>query len=115
MSAIRAAVLLLCLAAVAGCSCEIETARVPDGSVNIPYSARLAESSPCGDGVWALVSGTMPPGVSLFSDGRLNGIPNTAGTFSFTAAFQEGGVTGSAGRTAERSFTILIRPEGSIG
>ena len=109
MSRARAALLLLCLAGVSGCTCEIETVRLPDGGVNIPYLARLEESSACGNGVWALASGTMPPGVSLFADGRVSGTPNTAGTFSFTVAFQEGGVADSPGRTADKSFTIAVR------
>lgn len=110
MSAARWALVLLCLLGVSGCSCEIETPGLPDGSVNVPYSVRLQESSPCGDGIWALASGAMPPGISLFADGRLSGTPNTDGTFAFTATFQEGGVTGSPGRTVEKSFTIVIRP-----
>jgi hypothetical protein len=109
MSGARAAVLLLCVAGVPGCSCEIETSHLPDGAVNMAYSARLETSSPCGDGVWALASGTMPPGINLFSDGRVAGTPNTAGTFSFTATYQEGGVTGSPGRTTDKGFTIVIR------
>ena len=110
-----AAVLFLCVVAAAGCSCEIETVGLPNGVVNVAYSAQLQESSACGSGVWALASGTMPPGVSVFADGRVSGTPNTAGTFSFTVAFQEGGVVDSPGRTVDKSFTILIRPEGSIG
>jgi hypothetical protein len=109
MHAARSALLLLCLAGAAGCSCEIETLRLPDGSVNIPYSARLEESSACGNGVWALASGTMPPGVSLFADGRLSGTPTTPGTFSFTVIFQEGGVADSPGRTPDKGFTIAVR------
>jgi large repetitive protein len=109
MSGARWAVLLVSMLGVTGCTCEIETARLPEGAVNLPYLARLEESSACGNGVWALASGTMPPGVSLFADGRMSGTPNTAGTFSFTVAFQEGGVANSPGRTAEKSFTIAVR------
>jgi len=109
MSGVRWALLLVCLAGVSGCTCEIETVRLPDGAVSMPYLARLEESSACGNGVWALASGTMPPGVSLFADGRLSGTPITGGTFSFTVAFQEGGVSNSPGRTADKSFTIAVR------
>ena len=109
MSRVPAAILFLGVVAVAGCSCEIETISLPDGAVTIPYLARLEESSACGNGVWALAAGTMPPGVSLFSDGRVSGTPLTAGTFSFVVTFQEGGVTDSPGRTTDKSFTITVR------
>ena len=109
MSRARSALLSLCLVAVSGCTCEMETVSLPDGTVDRAYSARLEMSSPCGDGVFALAAGTMPPGVSLFSDGRLSGTPNTAGTFAFIVTFQEGGVVDSPGRTSDKSFTIVIR------
>ena len=92
-----------------GLPCEDAADSNDDGAVNIAYSAQLQESSACGNGVWALAAGTMPPGVNLFADGRLSGTPNTAGTFSFVVVFQEGGVSDSPGRTTDKSFTIAVR------
>jgi len=105
----RPVLLLLCVLGVWGCECKIKTDRLPDGAVNQPYSATLETGTWCGDGIWALVSGTLPPGVNLFSDGRLSGTPNTAGTFTFTVTFQEGTVLGAGGTMMEKRFTVLIQ------
>jgi Putative Ig domain len=103
------ALLLLCLVGVWGCECKITTDRLPDGAVNQPYSATLEKGTWCGDGIWALTSGTLPPGINLFSDGRLSGTPIAGGTFSFSVTFQEGNVLGGGGAVIDKSFALLIQ------
>jgi len=105
----RPALLLLCVLGVWGCECKIKTDRLPDGTVNQPYSATLETGTWCEGGIWALASGTLPPGVNLFSDGRLSGTPIAAGTFTFTVTFNEGNFVGAGGGAMDKRFTILIQ------
>ena len=80
---VAAAALLLLL--VAGC-CDLAilTDSLPDGVVGQPYSFQL--EGDCGDRKWSLVSGTLPPGISLDQNGRLRGTPTLEGTYVFTIA-----------------------------
>ena len=56
------------------------------------------------DYTWSLVSGELPPGLTLSeSPGRITGTPTTAGTFTFTVR-----VTDGRGATADRTFSITI-------
>jgi hypothetical protein len=53
---------------------------------------------------WSLVSGQIPPGLSLSeSPGRITGTPTEAGTFTFTVR-----VTDDRGTFAERTFSITV-------
>ena len=78
----------------------IITSSLPSGVVNYPYSADLVAS---GDNVvWRKVSGDLPDGLALSSDGKISGTPTTAGTFAFTAE-ASGDIY-----TASRDFSIII-------
>ena len=60
----------------------IITAALPDGRVGIAYDFKIEVE---GDGdEFLVVDGTLPPGISLSDDGRLSGVPSTAGMFFFT-------------------------------
>ena len=104
------ALMFSCLLGVAGCDCDIKTDGLPDGTVNQAYSTTLEPGTWCADGIWSLSSGTLPPGISLFNDGRLSGTPIAAGSFTLTVMFTEGDfVGGGGGSTKDRSYTIVIR------
>jgi hypothetical protein len=82
----RALSILLAIAtalATATCSGDLRvtTSSLPDGTVGMAYSAQLM-----GEDVdrWALLSGNLPPGVSLNPDGDIRGTPALAGVFPFT-------------------------------
>ncbi|HSE38163.1 MAG TPA: Ig domain-containing protein, partial [Blastocatellia bacterium] len=54
---------------------------------------------------FSILSGSLPPGVTLNSNsGLISGTPTVVGTFSFTVK-----VTDQAGTTATRFYKILIR------
>ena len=56
------------------------------------------------DYTWALVSGLLPPGLTLDdSPGRITGTPTASGTFTFTVR-----VTDERDATAERTFSITV-------
>jgi hypothetical protein len=55
---------------------------------------------------WALAGGTLPAGVTLFSNGQLFGTPTATGTSIFTVK-----VTDANGQTATQAFSLTITPQ----
>ena len=62
----------------------ITTTTLPSGTVGIPYSPpALAATGGSGALNWSLVSGNLPPGLSLSAQGLITGTPTQAGPFTF--------------------------------
>jgi hypothetical protein len=80
----------------------VTTASTPAAVVGAGYSVAF-QASGGGSQSWSLASGTLPPGLSLASNGVVAGTPTAAGTWGFTAR-----VAGD-GRSAERAFSIVVR------
>ena len=55
---------------------------------------------------WSLAGGTLPPGLTLFSNGQLFGTPTATGTFAFTVK-----VTDANGQAATQAFSLTISPQ----
>jgi hypothetical protein len=55
---------------------------------------------------WTLANGTLPPGVTLFSNGQIFGTPTATGTFAFTVK-----VTDANGQTATQAFSLTVAPQ----
>ncbi|MPV86113.1 Ig domain-containing protein [Ostreibacterium oceani] len=87
-------------------SFEITTAaNLPNGTVSTAYSETLAVSGGTASS-FALLSGSLPPGLSLdTATGVISGNPTTAGTYTFEVQ-----ATSTASETASRTFTIVINP-----
>jgi hypothetical protein len=90
---------------IAAAGLTVTTGSLPDGTVNVAYSASLAASGGSGKYSWT-VSG-LPGGVSATPAGAISGTPTTAGTFSVSATVTDTGVL-TAVVTASKSFTIRI-------
>ncbi len=87
----------------------IITNSVPDGTVGTAYSTVITASGGCTPYNWAIVSGSLPAGVSGTVSSSttaldLNGSPSSAGTYSFTVS-----ATGCGRRVAKASYTIVIQ------
>ncbi len=54
---------------------------------------------------WTVLSGALPPGLTLYTDGELSGRPTSAGTYSFTLQ-----VTDGYGATDQRAFELAVQP-----
>jgi hypothetical protein len=78
---------------------------LPSGMIGTPYSQKFLASGGTPPYRWSLKSGLLPQGLTLSSDGTLNGTPTTAGSFSFMI-----GVTDSSilQQTIDRPFTLAI-------
>ncbi|MDR2139474.1 MAG: putative Ig domain-containing protein [Tannerella sp.] len=67
----------------------ITTATLPNGMTGLAYDETLtATGTPAP--VWELVSGTIPPGLTLEPGGQLHGTPSAAGTYAFTLSATNG-------------------------
>jgi hypothetical protein len=92
----------------------------PPGTVGAPYSLRFVEreGSGCGPGrqTFHHDSGLLPAGLTLASDGTLNGTPLQVGRFQFYVQMREpqNDPANCAGKRTEKQFTLRIRTPPSI-
>ncbi len=56
---------------------------------------------------WTLLSGTLPPGLTLSPSGVLSGTPNTIGVYTFLVQVAD---ASNSGNTAARDFTLTVTP-----
>jgi uncharacterized protein (TIGR03118 family) len=100
--------------AVTSTTVAITTAsKLPSGNIGTAYSQALEPTggtAPYSN--WRILSGTLPPGMSLNeTTGVLAGTPNTiGGTFSVTVGF-----TDNAGTAGTGSFQVVIQPPSASG
>jgi hypothetical protein len=62
----------------------ITTQSLPAATVGVPYNATLTAAGGIPPYTWTIISGALPPGLSLSSAGVISGTPTSAGTFNFT-------------------------------
>jgi pyroglutamyl-peptidase len=62
---------------------EITTDDLPDGRVQLPYSAELDAIQTVGEVVWELSLGDLPPGLTLGETGVIDGTPELSGQYEF--------------------------------
>ncbi|MEO7654050.1 MAG: putative Ig domain-containing protein, partial [Bryobacteraceae bacterium] len=82
---------------------------LPNGTVGTPYSASFSASGGTSPYTWALVTGSLPTGLSFSPAGAITGTPTGTGTF--TASIQ---VNDSAQRTAAQTVTITVQPASAV-
>jgi len=82
----------------------VATSALPGGAVGVAYNQTLVASGGTPPYVWMLVSGAVPPGLSLgASTGSLAGVPTTLGSYTFTVQVRD-----AASATAMREFLLNI-------
>ena len=86
---------------------SVGTSSLPDATVGAAYSQTLAASGGVGPYTWAIVSGSLPAGLSLGANGAITGTPTAVGSSTFRVR-----VTDSASQTATADLTINVRPPG---
>lgn len=84
---------------------QITTTSLPIGEVNAAYSAGLTATGGPAPFTWSLLSGTLPPGMTLNSSGSITGTPTSAGIFNFTVQASD---AGSPPATATGSFSMAV-------
>ena len=83
-------------------SISIATSSLPQGSVGSLYQSGLSVSGGTPPYKWT-ATGSVPPGLTVFSSGAIQGVPTTAGSYSFVLS-----VTDANGLTASKSFAVTI-------
>ncbi len=102
-------------------SLDITTTTLPAATVGTSYSQQLEAEGGTAPYSWAVVTGTLPAGLSLNSSGVLSGTPTSAGSPTFTVR-----VTDAASRTDTQALTLTVNaslghqhhrrcPEGTVG
>ncbi len=86
-----------------GTGLSVTTASVPDGVVDAPYTVTFAAAGGAAPYSWSVLSGTLPPGLTLSTAGVLGGTPTRAGLYSFTI-----GVTDARQGSANRTFSLTV-------
>lgn len=74
---------------------------LPPATVAVSYSKQLLAAGGTAPYTWQLVSGALPPGLTLASTGIITGTPTTAGTASFSVTLRD-----SAGALQTISYRI---------
>ena len=89
-------------------SLTVTTTSLPNGQVQVSYSATLAASGGTTPYSWSVTSGALPGGLTLIaSTGAISGTPTAAGTFSFTIQVRD---SASSPQTASKSLSITAMP-----
>jgi uncharacterized protein YegL len=99
-------------------SCEFRSDRVftflpavlPDGKVNEVYTVTVVLDKATPPVQFSVVSGSLPPGVSLSPDGLISGTPTADGQFAVTIAAVE-----ADGFVATQTYSVAIAPAEIIG
>jgi hypothetical protein len=90
---------------------EVTTTSLPNGRQGIAYHERLAASGGETPYHWSLISGTLPPGLTLSASGNIVGTPTAVGTKNFTVRVAD---TRAPQQTATQELSItIVGPGGS--
>jgi RHS repeat-associated protein len=81
---------------------RITTAQVANGVLEQPYSQHFDAAGGSGHYTWKVVSGTLPPQLTLSSGGDLSGVAHAIGDFTFTVQVDD------SHETATRTFTLHV-------
>ncbi len=84
----------------------ITTTTLPNGNVFSPYSQQLQATGGSGTLTWAIISGSLPPGLGLNAAGLISGTPIVAGPSTFTVQATD---TFSQSDTQDLSITIDLQ------
>src|SRR3989344_580409 len=86
---------------------SIATEDIPENTLNEFFSYTLQAQGGTSPYTWSLASGDLPMGMTLHSNGVIDGVPTETGTFAFIVRVIDG-----ASESVERGFTldVLLAP-----
>jgi hypothetical protein len=83
----------------------VATSALPDAYLGGSYSSTLTRLGGGWFATWHVVSGALPPGITLSSGGVLSGRPTSLGTYRFAVAVSSGGKA-----SPSQVLTLVVRP-----
>ncbi len=86
---------------------SVGTLTLPDGLTGSPYLQTLTTSGGTGNVSWTVVSGALPPGLTLSTAGVISGTPATVNILGSTFTVQATD-SGSPSQSAPRTLTLRI-------
>jgi hypothetical protein len=87
-------------------SIKITTPTLPNGTVNVPYSATLHAAGGSAPYTWSISAGALPAGLHLDPNtGIVSGPPTVSGNFTITATVSD---SSTPPKTDTRDYTISI-------
>jgi len=81
---------------------------LPSGSVGAGYSTTLTATGGVPPYTWAIVSGSLPPGIAISTGGVISGIPTVAGDYIFSVEVED-----STSLTASEAFSLTVAAGGA--
>jgi len=87
------------------CGLDVQPATLPDGTEGIAYSQTLSVANGAAPFSFAVISGSLPPGLNLTGAGVLSGTPTAPGTYTFVIQ-----ATDANNCTGSRGYTVVIDP-----
>jgi hypothetical protein len=84
---------------------SISTTSLPSGTVNSSYSEKLSATGGVTPYQWTKISGALPTGLTLSTDGTISGTPTATGDFSFGVTLKD---AESPAQTASATVSITI-------
>jgi hypothetical protein len=86
---------------------SISTTSLAPGTVDAVYAGAVATQGGAAPLAWSVISGALPPGLVLNpANGKITGIPTTAGTYSFTVQVKDSALPTSQMATQALSIAI---------
>lgn len=83
----------------------ISNARLPKAAVRSPYHNQLQAIGGLPPYTWQVVQGELPPGITLFPDGTLDGMPTSVGDYEFTVKVTDGA---KPAHDIQKKFTLHV-------
>jgi hypothetical protein len=121
------AVFTLTIKPAQGNALTITTTMLPDGKINMAYTATLAASGGTAPYTWSLSAGTgLPSGLSLGANGIISGTPTEAGQKTFTVQVMDSATPAQSSTTelaisiqpttgTALAITTVALPNGTVG
>lgn len=76
---------------------------IPNATAGTAYTQSLSQTGALGTPTYVVVSGALPPGVVLNTNGTFGGSPTATGTYTFTVE-----VTDQSGCTGTMAYTLIV-------
>lgn len=73
------------------------------GTTGVIYSQNLSQTGALGTPTFTVISGSLPPGLTMSSAGVISGTPTATGTYNFTTQ-----VADNSGCTGSQAMTIIV-------